>query len=297
MLYSPNKYRETEGIKDQQNAIDKAKGIIARPMPRSWHDRHSANTIEDPETKRFYNSIVADKKPYFMRHIYPDLMRQYNKYIKNTDKSAMREFQMPMSELLALPELTERQADFIRYYYSRMPVGLGDCVMNKICRRFEEEFDHYLKVHNQNTEFDYRVLKSGAEYSKAMYKSIGQIFSEYSKRLRSFAVASNYERMDEYEAFYILQQIKDEFTRGCAMICPNSRTLCDILLDLCYTTGTTKRFVWDICGEEIIENLLEKNNSLISYPVKCEDGDIVYCGERFCVLTQEVDRENELDIE
>ena len=50
--------------------------------------------IEDPEKRRFYLSLVADKKPYFMRIIYPALMKQYNTYIKNTNKNAMREFQM-----------------------------------------------------------------------------------------------------------------------------------------------------------------------------------------------------------
>ena len=73
-------------------------------------------------------------------------MKQYNTYIKNTNKNAMREFQMTVDELLAIPtsEQTERQKDFIRYYHSRMPVSNNDCVMNRICRRFEQEFDGYL---------------------------------------------------------------------------------------------------------------------------------------------------------
>lgn len=67
-------------------AIDKAKGIIAKPMPREWHDRHSVNLIEDTDTRRFYLKLVADKKPYFMRLIYPALMKQYNTYIKTQIK-------------------------------------------------------------------------------------------------------------------------------------------------------------------------------------------------------------------
>ncbi len=55
-------------------------------MPREWHDRHSVNLIEDTDTRRFYLKLVADKKPYFMRLIYPALMKQYNTYIKNTNK-------------------------------------------------------------------------------------------------------------------------------------------------------------------------------------------------------------------
>ena len=65
--YDTLSYRIRCGQLYQQNAIDKAKGIICKPMPRTWHDRHAANKIEDDELRDFYRSIVADKKPYFMR--------------------------------------------------------------------------------------------------------------------------------------------------------------------------------------------------------------------------------------
>ena len=85
-------------------------------MPRLWYDRHAANKIEDPAQRELYLKIVADKKPYFMRYIYPALMKQYNTYIKNTDRNALREFQMTVAELYKLPigETTERQREFLR---------------------------------------------------------------------------------------------------------------------------------------------------------------------------------------
>ena len=176
--YEELDYRIKCGQLFQQNAIDKAKGIIDKPMPREWHDRHSANIIEDPERRRFYQRLVADKKPYFMRIIYPALMKQYNTYIKNTNKNAMREFQMTIDEMLEMPrsELSERQKDFLRYYESRMPVGNHDCVMNRICRRFEKEFDGYLGRHNADVDFDYTVMKSGIEYSRTQYNAILKLY-------------------------------------------------------------------------------------------------------------------------
>ena len=62
-------------------------------MPKTWYDRHAANKI-DGEDHNFYRNIVADKKPYFMRYIYPDLMRKYNTYIKNTEKNSLREYKI-----------------------------------------------------------------------------------------------------------------------------------------------------------------------------------------------------------
>lgn len=281
--YKELDYRIKCGQLFQQNAIDKAKGIIAKPMPREWHDRHSVNQIEDPERRRFYQDIVADKKPYFMRIIYPALMKQYNTYIKNTNKSALREFQMTVDELYDIPEgeRTGHQKDFLRYYEKRMPVGMNDCVMNRICRRFEEEFDGYLGRHNASTDFDYTIMKSGAEYTRSQYNAIAKLYESYNKRLRSYAVFANYERVDKDDAFSRRLDMRTEFSKECAKICPNRSVLCDIVLDICYTRNSTKRFAWEMCGSEIIQNLLRRNDEVITYPALDHDGDIEYGGNKF----------------
>ena len=291
--YKELDYRIKCGQLFQQNAIDKAKGIIAKPMPKEWHNRHSVNTIEDADKRRFYLKLVADKKPYFMRLIYPALMKQYNTYIKNTNKNAMREFQMSVDELLALPseELTSRQRDFLRYYHSRMPVGDNDCVMNRICRRFENEFDSYLSRHNAGVAFDYTIMKSGTAYSKTQYNAILKLYESYNKRLRSYAVFANYERVDEYDTFSRMYEMKTEFIEECTKICQNKFALCDIVLDICYKRSSTKRFAWEICGEEIIHNLLVRNNGEITYPTLDNNGDIFFAGNRFSIVKQRLEED------
>lgn len=254
-------------------------------MPREWHDRHSVNTIEDHDTRRLYLKLVADKKPYFMRLIYPALMKQYNTYIKNTNKNALREFQMSVDELLTLPvsELTERQKDFLRYYHSRMPVGDNDCVMNRICRRFEKEFDGYLRRHNAGVEFDYTIMKSGVEYSRSQYNAILKLYENYNKRLRDYAVFANYERVDECDAFSHMLEMREEFTQECTKVCQDRFALCDIVLDICYKKSSTKRFAWEMCGDEIIQNLLARNSGVLTYPTLDTDGEVSFGGNRFTV--------------
>lgn len=266
-----------------QLAIDKAKGIIAKPMPREWHDRHSVNQIEDPERRRFYQEIVADKKPYFMRIIYPALMKQYNTYIKNTNKSALREFQMTVSELLEIPEeqRTEQQKNFLHFYWKRMPVSTNHCVMNRICRRFEAEFDGCLRRHGSSVDFDYTVMKSGAEYTRSQYKAILKLYEEYNQRLRSYMIFASYERVDKDDAFAQRLNLRGEFEQECAKVCPDRDTLCDIVLDICYTKSSTKRFAWEMCGDEIIKNLLRRSGGVISFPTIDPNGGIEYGGKKF----------------
>lgn len=282
--YDTLSYRIMSGQLFQQNAIDKAKGIICKPMPRSWHDKHAVFKMEaDDDTVELYRNIVATKKPYFMRYIYPALMKEYNTYIGNTNRNALREFRLSVDELNSMPnkDLTQRQREFLQFYYKRMPVGIGNCVMNRICRKFENEFDGYIGKHNSSTEFDYTIMKSDVPYTQKQYSEIKRLYDDYNKRLASYAVFSDYERVDETDSFNELSSMNEEFRKECDKICPNRLALCNIVLDICYKKSSTKRFAWNMCGDEIIENLLINNNRIISYPTLDPDGDIRYCGESF----------------
>lgn len=289
--YKTLEYRIKCGQLIQQNVIDKSKGIVAKPMPRSWHDRHAANIIDDEDTKCLYRSIVADKKPYFMRYIYPPLMKQYNTYILNTDRNALREFQMTVKEMQEsdISDLTERQREFLRYYEYRMPVGTGDCVMNKICRKFENRFDGYVSKNKSDT-FDYTIMKSGAPYTTRQFNGIRELYLEFNKRLRSYAIYASADRVDENEFIRDVSDMQDEFRARCAQICPNRFSLCDIVLDICYTRNATKKFAWNMCAAEIIENLLSKNRNTISWPEQSEYGEIAYCGNRYTVKSAVIDK-------
>lgn len=276
-------YRIQCGQLYQQNAIDKAKGIVCKPMPRYWHDRYAAGKIEDEKERELNRSISAYRKPYFMRYIYPALMKEYNTYINNTNKNALREFQLTVEELDSLPnkDLTDRQREFLRYYHQCMPVGVNDCVMNKICRMFENEFDSYIRRHSASSKFDYTIMKSDAEYTARQYSEVKRLYEEYNKRIASYAVFSSYERIDEFDSYSALMTMNEEFQEACDKACPNRKALCNIVLDLCYKRNSTKRFAWNMCGDDIIDNLLNKNDNTIVFPVASHDGDIKYCGNTF----------------
>lgn len=262
-------------------------------MPREWFDRHQAMAIDDPDMRQTYLSILADKKPYFMRYIYPDLMKQYNTYTKNTDKKAQREFSMSIEELLSarFENLTEEQKSFVRYYNTCMPVGMSNCVMNRICRRFEAAFDHYLSRKSKDTEFDYTIMKWGEEYSQSQYNTILRLLGEYNRRLRDYTMFASRERVDEDESSAHMQVMRIEFRNACDAACSNARALCDILLDICYSRNCTKHFVWNMCGKELVESLLQKNDMTIHFPVLDDGGDIQFAGNRFSI------REKRLEVD
>ena len=113
----------------------------------------------------------------------------------------------------------ETLPDFLRYYDYRMPVGTNDCVMNKICRRFESEFDGYVGKHNAAIKFDYTIMRSNADYSNSQFNAIKKLYEDFNKRLRNYAVFADYERIDECDSFAEMSMINDEFRRECKGCC------------------------------------------------------------------------------
>jgi len=283
-------YRIKCGQLYQQNAIDKAKGIIAKPMPREWHDRFYVAEIEDENTKEYLSSLLAEKKPYFMRYIYPSLMREYNKYIKGLNRKTQREFNATIDNLLNKPktELSKRELEFLEYYYKKIPVGISNCVMNQICKKFEAAFDGFVRQRSADIAFDYTIMKSGTAYTKLQYRTIQNLFNDYNTRLRNFRIYASREWVNRYESIAHLEEMRDEFRRDCDVACSNAKVLCEILLDVSYKRSGTKQFVWDMCGEEIINNLLQKNNNFICRPVLSAAGDVEFKGRTFSFIENEI---------
>ena len=277
-------YRIKCGQHFQQNAIDKAKGIIAKPMPKYWYDYSSC--LKAGEN----TSVVAEKKPYFMRYIYPDLKKRYDTYIKNTNKKALREFRMTVEELLAKNKdsLTEDERNFIEYYYTKMPVGINNCVMNRICKRIEEEFDGYMSKHKTDSEFDYKIMRGDFQYTNYQYNAVKKIYQEYNKQAQDYKKHMQKERIDEYDASDMRQIMIEGFVSKCFEVCSNADKLCDILLDLLYTSERSKQFVWDVTGDVIINNLLKNNEQCFLFPCKDLHGQIEFAGEKFTMSKKEV---------
>ena len=105
-------------------------------------------------------------------------------------------------------------------------------------------------------------------------------------------IFSDYERVDEMNATAEMSAMCDEFRRECDSVCPNRDSLSNIILDICYTKSSSKKFAWKMCSEDIIDNLLANNDYVISFPVKDPFGDICYAGERFRVISKRIE-ENE----
>lgn len=292
-------YRIKCGQLFQQNAIDRAKGIISKPMPKYWHNYHECLTSEEiPEEKReLYLRIVADKKPYFMTYIYPTLKKEYTTFNKKAQERCIREFRIRFDNLSSLSEntLTDNERAFIYNYNKYLPVGNHPCVMNQICRNFENEFNNSILKYCSCGDFNSEILKSDCEYSQSRYEKIKKLYNEHSDEMRRFKIKAARERTDGYVRSATKSALQKEFTRKCLAISSSEDEIANIAVDLCYHSNKTKQFAWDIASNIFIRNLLEKNNYIVNIPVKANDGDITYCGEKYKLISVDIRKDDAIE--
>lgn len=285
-------YRIKCGQLYQQNAIDKTKGIEAKPMPDTWYN-WIANKLTKAKTseqkKEFWmnRKIIADRKPYFMQYIYPSERTELNNYKKKNNEKCLMRFRITLDELLEKENKTKEEKRFIYCYKNRMPLGMAPCTINRICWRIEDIFDKVL--YDTSCDFDYSILKSDVEYSNKTYNKIKKIYESYKKELQSYVQYAKSERLKSDERQIQKYLLKEQFKEKCFKECPNEDELCNIVLDLCYSKSkNSKQFAWDICGEIFIKNLLKRNNYKISYPELDEHGDIEFNGMHFSMKETEI---------
>lgn len=285
--YKALSYRIMCGQLYQQNTIDRAKGIIAKPMPKYWYDRRSNLTDASDggdfkKEKDFRISIVADKKPYFMIYVYPDFRKEYNTFVKNANAKSIRLTKQTIDEIKEKQDRNEVEEELLFHFKRRLPANENRCVGNRVCWIFENEFDGYISKNVPKDRFDHSIFKSGKPYSREVYNNVLSIYKQYVALAKKFKVEATERRKDKYDIMLARQRLIDYFRMECEKACTNAKELCDIVLDICYHSKNSKQFAWDVCGETIIENLLEKSGGIIHYPQKTdEDGDFEYCGNHF----------------
>lgn len=285
-------YRISSGQNYQQNAIDKSKGIVAKSMPKEWYDFYSniVKEDDDEETKQrkdFNLRILADKKPYFFIYVYPHLMKKYRTYLEKINKTCERKFGVGIEELIAKKNHSKEEETFLKFYYKKLPVSIGESVMNKICKRVEREFDGVQLTFKEH-DFDYTLLMSNCGYSKKAFAEVSKLLSVYKQRIEEYSISARTSHIDTEEVKVGRKILKESFKIKANEICPNEEELCNIVVELCYRDNKSKQFAWDICGDRIILNLLQKNNYVIKYPILDRCGDIEFKGETFSIKTKQI---------
>ena len=275
----------------QQNAIDRIKGIVARPMPSYWINKKpnkikEGDSQEEIANKIFNMSIVSDAKPYFLIYRYDTEWSKYKKYIKNVNANSIMMFGKDLNELKNSSNLSEKEYNFLDNYYKYMPVCIAPGVINRICWKIEDEFSSLDVIPGK--KYDYSRLKTVARYTSSEYKGVLEAYNQYINDLQDLMKMAAVDEHCDTDIDILVVSLKQKWKDKCAEICPNQEILCNIAIDFCVKNGNNKSFLWDMCGEQMVKNLFSERAS-ISYPIKDDNGDIYFNGERFSIRILEME--------
>jgi hypothetical protein len=293
-------YRISTMMNYQQNAIDRIKGVVARPVPKEWLNARMFK-IEDDDSeevtqdKQININIAAEIKPWFFIYRYSQLKSELDKYTKSVRSNCKIRFGKSIDDLYMIDNRTPEEDEFLYYYEKYLPVSRAPGTMNRICWKIEDIFNTTNVL--PGVEFDKSILKNDVKYTAGEYEAVKKLYDEYNKGMQLFLKRKKQNDFADDEVGFDIVHLKDVFIDECAKVCPDAEILSNIVVDLCYTSNKNKTFAWDVAGEQIFKNVLKKSGYIIKYPVKDENGDIEFCGNRFSLYTQQIGGDFDVDFE
>ena len=266
----------------QQECIDSAKnGTPPKPLPSYW-------TNDSDDVEQLYKNTLVDKKPYYFIYIYNTLKAEYNKFLKSVNCKCYMKFGMSYEELLKKSDRTLEEEDLVNWGEKINPISKNDCVVNKIASIVEKEFDNK-KISVEAKEFDYSIYYTddGIGTTTELNK-LTKLAKELSSLSQSQCVQAKYNGDKENNANDRIA-FKNYVKTAFSLIIPNENILLNSLVYLAYEKNKIGKWVlWNVCDDMIINNLLKKNNNIIHYPIKDEQGNIIYDGKRFSMTSKKL---------
>lgn len=291
--------------KIQGAEIDAAKGLDRIPMPKHWTHKQKIDYENDTEDeiarKEFENRIVVDKKPYFMSYIYPQLQEDFKKYVKKHNSKCQRYVGKNINQIFDKEERTDEEKRLIYQYNRYMPVLKNNCIMNELCYLIEET-DFNLKYFKKKEEFDWTILLN-KEYEvkrrSALYARITDILQRYKDTQDNLAysvsalmdVSISSKELDEYvkemkninQMFFLEKEIEH--------IGLPREEIYNYFVDLIYTKFKKGyHILWNIFPDQIFKAV---SLGKMIYPVKDNDGEYTYFGEKYSFKVVDLDLNKE----
>lgn len=281
----------------QSFTIDAAKGIETRPLPKHWTEYQKINdndTKEEVERKVFENKLVVDKRPEFMKYLYSHYNSDYKSFKQDFELYSLVVFGKCMAELDSMEDLTNNQViEFKQYYNQKNPILETDGIMNKVCRHMQTELKlpKTLKSKDLDAKSFELIFNNKIEVGEKQLAQMEDLRNEYYDFRKSKQLQSSEFRT--YDQFY-------KFLRNKAMetISSNMQELANLAIYVCYVKypKQPKEFCWDVFGNGILQNILERKKS-VKVPRLDPNGEYEYLNEKYSYEKIDLTKSFDIDYE
>lgn len=289
--------------KEQGSTIDATKGLEIKPFPMQWTKWNrikEEDSQEEKERKQFLNSIVINQRVYFMKYLYPNYNKKYNEYKNSVDMIYVRtKFRKKLDNILNDYKkdkslLSEEELKFVKKYYDLSPFLETDCIMNKICWNMEKSIKTIKNIEikkvsdNQIWLLKNNKIETNADKLKLLYN----LYKKYKKEKKNVNKKNrdlynyNYETIDQFNKYF--RTLANE-------ISTNGSELANMAVDICYIIHPkdNKSFLWNVFGEDLLDNIYLNKQDVVSAPFLSEKGKIEYLGNKYEMMKINIDKNNE----
>ena len=272
----------------QGDQIDKAKGVEILSFPITW-------TNWSKDLSELDKSLLIDKRPYFMRYLYPDKNKAYRDYINGYIYSSNSKFGVPLVDLLSKDNKTEEERVFINRYHRNNSLLDNDSLMNNICHHMEKEVKE-LKIRKSFVDPNLSILlkNKDIEIDKEKLKQLYIIYKKYKTEKRYFRDLKDANGEEKYKT---IEQYNKYIRQECMKISSNISELASLAVTICYeiVPSDNKYFAWSVFGEGIVLNVESNKNDPMFIPTLDPVGNIEYLGKRYSNKEIKLIEEEELD--
>ena len=194
-------------------------------------------------------------------------------------------FGISLKELIKKKDKTDEERIFVDRYFNKMPVSFANSTMNRICWKLEEELDGLQKA-LKDVSFDTSIFTTDKKVSKKLYNQAQELYEEYKISVRKSIKRSGNKNKEEVIqskmslTFYYKEKMEELFNG-------NYELMTNCLVSMLYNNPVSKQFVWDLCGNYMLDELLKDNENKINIPVESEEG-IEWQGVRYSIIKEEV---------
>ena len=268
-----------------------AKGIVVQSMPKDWTNWSKIKDDMTPEEKikfDYNNSILIERRPYFMRYLYPNYNKEYKEYNESYRETCRDKFGC---EIDNVPVDIAETEEFKIFYnkYSRYNKFLDtDGVMNRVCHYMENKCkDIKISVKEKSNEDYFKLyMDNSIDIDNDKLKMMIEKYNEYLTQKKN---RNNLEDGNSFQKY--CNDLKDSLF----LISFDDNELANLAVYVCYVIykNKPKDFAWDICGEGIIRNLIKNQQvAKLKIPMFDKEGDIKYLGKNYKVKEIEINGYN-----
>lgn len=274
--------------------IDRIKGVDAEGPPKDdWLKFWPIDPDDDDITKEekyYHNSLVISKKPYFFRYLYPELNQRYKQYENAYNEKAKFLFGIKLKKLLSKPDKSEEEKTLVKRYHKFSPLINTNCIMNTLCREFEDiDFDiNYDKNCVSALPYieDYKCDASILKKVKSMYQ-------KWNNRKSCALANSIYDDTESEECrevrMSIIDSILDDVKKDCDELELTPIEVLTYVHELAKSYSKFNySFAWDILDEKIL-SCIDEQDALA--PVEGFGGS-EYLGRYYSLITIPKEKKN-----